>query len=601
MQPFFVTITAGMDLQQDIRMTDSALDAGESGAESFASPRILPKTGSWMGSLSTYGSADYFLLNAQANRTMTVEITALDEKGQSSTQKVQPVIGMWSLAAPEGTPPPAYTFSPFNTTATGVTQLNAQVLSSTQFRIGVADMRGDGRPDFHYRARVLYGDNVTPNRTGIGGNVPFVVQGTGFQPGMRLTVGNTVVTPLAISANQILALAPALPDGVRDLSITDPTTGSSTTMTAALTLGAGPNDVIHLAQGGNSPTPVGMAAATPIRVVVASSDGITPVPGATVQWSVTNGAGLSACNGAATCYAYTDDSGQAETRVTVGAVGTANISATLAPASYAPPKMVQSAVSGTSSAKDLALLVPKVWVAQGATVDVPFTARLLTNGVALSGQMLKWAIGIGSGTVNPASSTTDGEGYARSSVHVSNLTSDVQGTVCLAPGSNPCQTFYIVQVASSVLKLQPVSGGLQAIRVGDAFQPVWVRVTNSATPPNPVMGARVTFQSMMFLPSSPSPVDGGDGGSGQHPMKVLLGSSQATPASDANGLASVAPSTGGLARPLDIEIMATAGTATPLQYELSIIPAQSPSIGASTGMARRMVRREPRTKYEERD
>jgi len=150
--------------------------------------------------------------------------------------------------------------------------------------------------------------------------------------------------------------------------------GSSTTMTAALTLGAGPNDVIHLAQGSNSPTPVGMAAATPIRVVVASSDGITPVPGATVQWSVTNGVGLSACNGAATCYAYTDDSGQAETRVIVGAVGTANISATLAPASYAPPKMVQSAVSGTSSAKDLALLVPKVWVVQGATVDVPFSA-----------------------------------------------------------------------------------------------------------------------------------------------------------------------------------------------------------------------------------
>ena len=93
---------------------------------------------------------------------------------------------------------------------------------------------------------------------------------------------------------------------------------------------------------------------------------------------------LSACNGASTCYAYTDENGQAETRVTVEAVGTANISATLAPASYAPAKMVQSAVSGTSSAKDLALLVPKVWVVQRATVDVPLTARLLTNSVALS-------------------------------------------------------------------------------------------------------------------------------------------------------------------------------------------------------------------------
>jgi hypothetical protein len=78
---------------------------------------------------------------------------------------------------------------------------------------------------------------------------------------MRVTIGNTVVTPLAVSANQILALAAALPDGVRDVSIVDPSTGISTTMTAALTLGAGPNDAIRLAQGGNGPTPVGMAAA----------------------------------------------------------------------------------------------------------------------------------------------------------------------------------------------------------------------------------------------------------------------------------------------------------------------------------------------------
>jgi len=88
-------------------------------------------------------------------------------------------------------------------------------------------------------------------------------------------------------------------------------------------------------------------------------------------------------------------------------------------------------------------------------------------------------------------------------------------------------------------------------------------------------------------------------------MKVLLGSSQAKPASDANGLASLTPSTGGLARPLDIEIMATAGTATPLQYELSVIPALSPPTGASTGMARRRVQTDPRERvysvYEDRE
>jgi hypothetical protein len=249
---------------------------------------------------------------------------------------------------------------------------------------------------------------------------------------------------------------------------------------------------------------------------------------------------------------------------------------------------VQASVNGTASAKDLALVSPKVWVVQGATVDVPFTARLLANGIPLSGQTLNWQVGIGSGTVTPVNSTTDGDGYARSTVHVSNFTADLQGTVCVAPGNNPCQTFYVVQVVASALKLQPVWGGLQTIRIGDTFQPIWVRVTNSAAPPNPVTGARVTFQSMMFLPDAPTPVDtDGDNGSAHHPMKVLLGSAETTPTTDANGLAMLSPSVGGLARPLQIEVMASAGAATPLQYELSVLPLLSPATGASTGMARR--------------
>ena len=589
MQSIIITIEPGTDIQHDILMTGSAVETPESGEnETFASPRALPKTGSWIGALTGYGDADYFIVNGQSNRTLIVEVTALDDNNQPTLQKAQPVIGMWSLTAPEGTVPGAYTSSPFNSPAPGVTQLNAQLLTGTQFRVGIADLRGDGRPDFRYRARVIYGDSVTPARISVRGNTPFEIEGMGFQAGMTLMVGNAAVTPLAVSVNRMLAIAPALPDGVQNIAITDPATGNSTTLTGALTLGAGPNDVLKLAQGGNSPTPVGMTAATPIRVLVTSADGITPVSGATIQWTANNAATLSACSGASACYAFTDESGQVETRVTVGAIGTANISATLAPASYTPPKLVQASVSGTASAKDLALVSPKVWVVQGATVDVPLSARLLANGLPLSGQTLNWQVGIGSGTVTPVNSTTDGEGYARSSVHVSNLTADVQGTVCLAPGNNPCQTFYVVQVASSALRLQPVWGGLQTVRVGDTFQPIWVRVTNSATPPNPVMGARVTFQSMMFLPDAPMPVDtDGDNGSAHHPMKVLLGSAETTPTTDANGLAMLTPSVGGLARPLQIEVMASAGTATPLQYELSVLPLLSPATGASTGMARR--------------
>ena len=225
---------------------------------------------------------------------------------------------------------------------------------------------------------------------------------------------------------------------------------------------------------------------------------------------------------------------------------------------------------------------------QGATLDIPFTARLLANGVPQSAQTLNWNIGIGSGTLSAAAVTTDGAGYARSTLHLNRLAGDVQGTVCVAPGNAPCQTFYVIQVLPSALKLQRVSGSFQTIRVGQTFQPISIRVTNSATPPNPVMGVPVSFQSMIFLPDADEPVEiSGDDGSSQHAMKVLLGSSLVTLVTDSNGLASLPVSTGGFSRPLEVEITASAGTGTPLQFELPMLPAITPTPGGSTGRARR--------------
>jgi IPT/TIG domain-containing protein len=503
-----VTVTRGGDVKQDVLMSGSAVDIPEATAPgTFNSPRELPKTGSWMGQLSGYGDADYFSLPGHANRTLSVEVIATDESGNSSTQKAQPVIGMWSLAAPEGATPPAFTPSSFNVAAVGMTQLDAELLESTQFRIGIADIRGDGRPDFRYRARVLYGDGVIPDRVSARGGMPILIEGLGFRAGMTLTLGSIPLTLLAVSATELVATVPALPDGVQTLHITDPSSGGSSTLASALTLGAGPNDMLRLTQGTNSATAVGAEAGYPIRVTVTNSDGSLPVGGATVQWNSTNHAGLSVCNGAATCSVFTDESGQSETRITVGATGLATITASLAPASYMPPKFVQTSVSGVSSSKDLALFSPKVYVAQGATLTVPFTARLLGNGAPLGGQTLNWKVGIGTGTMSPASIVTDGDGYGRSTLRLTNLAGDVQGTVCLAPSNNPCQTFYVVPVASSVIKLQAVAGSLQTIVVGQSFQPIWVRAINSATPPNPVMGVSVTFQNMIFMPDADAPVE----------------------------------------------------------------------------------------------
>jgi hypothetical protein len=270
------------------------------------------------------------------------------------------------------------------------------------------------------------------------------------------------------------------------------------------------------------------------------------------------------------------------------AAGSATIIAALAPTSYSPAKFVQTSVSGTSSATDLSFFAPRVWAAKGATVDVSLTTRLLSNGVPVIGKTINFQVALGTASLSLGSVTTDSSGYARSTLHVPSLASDVQGTACLAPANNPCQSFYVLMVAPSSIRMENVSGSQQAIWVGQSFQPLWVRVTDSSNPPNPVLGASVTVQGMMFLPSNDELVENsGESASSNHAMMVLLGSFQRTLVSDGNGLVSMIPTNGGLYRPMDLELVLTTGTSAALQFDLQQLPGMmTAGAGASTGQAR---------------
>jgi hypothetical protein len=270
------------------------------------------------------------------------------------------------------------------------------------------------------------------------------------------------------------------------------------------------------------------------------------------------------------------------------AAGSATIIAALAPTSYSPAKFVQTSVSGTSSATDLSFFAPRVWAAKGATVDVSLTTRLLSNGVPVIGKTINCQVALGTASLSLGSVTTDSSGYARSTLHVPSLASDVQGTACLAPANNPCQSFYVLMMAPSSIGMENVSGSQQAIWVGQSFQPLWVRVTDSSNPPNPVLGASVTVQGMMFLPSNDELVENsGESASSNHAMMVLLGSSQRTLVSDGNGLVSMIPTNGGLYRPMDLELVLTTGTSAALRFDLQQLPGMmTAGAGASTGQAR---------------
>lgn len=577
--PVVVTVGAGQDVQQDILMSQSAQPVEQPlGSATWSAPSAIPASGEWVGSLSPYGSVAYTLLPAQGGRTLSVAVTALDELGRASTSKAQPVIGLWAASDPPGTAPPSFTSSPFNTLNLGMTRLDTQLAASTNFIIGIADLRGDGRPDYRYRAHVLYADSVSPSRVGTSGGL-VTVQGTGFAPGLTLIVGGTSVTPLTVNAAQIVLIAPAFPDGAQNITITDAVSGSSSTMTAALNYGAEAGDNIVLVNAVNPPTPVGTQAGNPVSVQVMAADGVTPVAGATVGWSATNGLQLSSCSGGSSCSVVTDSSGGASTWLTPTGVGTATITATLAPGVYSSSKSVSTVLSATESASDIGMVQPYVWIAQGATVSLPLTTRVLSNGVPQSNVKVNFALMSGAATLSAASAQSNSNGYATVNLSVPQISAAVQVSACVAPANTACAPFYAFPVPASSQSLQAVAGAGQTSS-GQAFQPVFVRVTNSASPPDPVLGATVLFQTTVLRPGGS--VSGGSGETDPiNPASpVILQVSQSSVVSDVNGLASFVPSSGGFSAPLEVDLQASSANGNWLDYPLEVFPAPA---GDSSG------------------
>ena len=553
--PITVTVNAGGDFEQDILMAGSGQATPPwAASETWSAPAPVLSSGDWVGSLSGYGDVSYFLLPAQVNRTLSVAVTALDENGTPTESKTAPVVGIWTLGDPQGTPPPAFTSSPFNSSTFGMSRLDAQILATNSFIVGIADLRGDGRPDYTYHAHVLYSDSISPARLPTSGGA-VTLQGTGFAPGFNVTIGSTGIPLLSTNSSQIVVSAPAQGDGLQNITVTDPVSGAFSIMTGVLTIGAASTDKLLLLQGANPPTPVGTQGTNPVSVRVVEADG-TPVNGATVGWSATNGATLAVCGGSSTCSSISDESGFASTFVTPSATGVSTITATLAPGVYSPPQSVSGTLFATSSSLDIGVTTPYLWVAQGATVSVPITARVLDLGVPLNGTTVNFRIAQGSGSLSSGTGVTNSSGYATVTLTLTNFTANVQLTACVAPNNAPCQTVYGNAVSPSLLNLQAVSGAGQVVS-GGSFQPLVVRVTDSASPPDPILGASVLFQSTVMRPADPENPQVG--------TLIILSASQTSVLSDANGLASIVPSVGAFTGTLEVQIQISTGTSALLQ------------------------------------
>ena len=589
--PVLVSVTSGSTAQQDILMLTSEIAENHPGSGStYQSPAPLPQGGAWGSWISGYGSSDFFQFNAQANRTASVAVTALDESGTATEVKIQPVIGIWQLSDQSGNPAPAFTPSPFNSLTSGMTRLDAQFGVSGAFRLAIADYRGDGRPDYFYQAKLLYSDTLAPARLSVAGGVT-TLTGIGFQQGLQVSVGSTNGTVLTESATAMQVALPATAmDGVATVQVTDPVSGSFSQMIDALTYGAAPTDKLFLFQGNGQSSAVGAQAPIMLRVRATASDGVTPVNGATIAWSSTNSVNFSACNGATSCSVFTDESGEAATWVTPTAVAAATITAQLAPASYSPAQSQQASLVGTETALDLAALTPTYSVARGATLGVPLTVEALKLGQPQPNVTVEFTVTNGSASLSSNAAITNASGLAGVTAQLVNLSGTAQVTACVLPADKPCQTFTMLVIGSSSWTLEPVRGTAQVVPNGQLFQPLVVRVTDGSAADNPVLGVPVTFLTTLAR-STPSPGSGpatgqmttGENSAGQEGTQVILGTTLTPAVTGQDGRASITPTVGSLG-PCDVFVSVAAGSAID-QFELqdvdALLAAQQPSLSNS--------------------
>jgi hypothetical protein len=570
--PVVVTLHRGDDVAQDILMQQSTVAGTHPGSKgTYADPADMPQGGGWGAWISGYGDGDWFHFAARAHRTASITATAVDEQGRATQSKVMPVIGIWQLSDQSGDPAPAATPSAFNTLNSGMTRLDAQFNADTDFRVGIVDARGDGRPDYFYVASLLYSDTVTPSRTSLAGTV-VSLDGIGFHTGLQISAGGVNSTVLSASANELLvALPPALLDGTASLVVTDPASGGFSQMIDALTYGASASDLLILLQGAEPATPIGSEAANAIRVQVVAADGITPVSGATVAWSITNGGSLSACGGLSGCSVLSDESGVSSTRVTPAVTGASTITALLAPASYSPPQSKQATIVGTSSALDIGAVVPTKWIGQGATLDVPLMVRVLNQGVPQASVVVNFNVARGSATLSAGNATTDNSGYASISAHVVNHSGDVQVTACVAPNNNPCQIFTMFATPVSLWTLQAVSGSAQVVPQGQPFQPLVLRVTDGSSPANPVMGVNVVLDTTFArIAADPEPRGDGDSDGRGAGMPVVLGTSESLLVSAQDGLVSLLQEMADMDGACDVFITA-AVSGSKMQFHMQVL------------------------------
>jgi hypothetical protein len=482
-----------------VNIADSSSGGYQGAIATEAAPRMLQPSGLWCGRLGQVGQADWFIFPVRAGRAFTVVTQALNEKGIPTNRKSMPAIGVWDAFLPVGAPSVAWAPG-LNGGATGESSLQVITSADDVVRLGIADMRGDGRPDYTYNGWVLYADTVQPQHLpASGGNI--VIRGMGFRPSDTVLVGGRKAVVTSISPNEITAIAPAAGVGVSgsvDVEVDDlPIFYASAILTGAISYDAGTGDSLTLNTAPSNTVPIGV----PIPfTVTALTPSLTPAGGVTVAFTVSAGTATLGC-GLATCLVVATGDGIATMSATVTGIG-----ASVVIASLTNGASLQAHFSG-GTPPVIAAITPSLSLAAGAIVNWTTQALVLNNGNPVAGQTVTWQTGANVTTLGPSSAITGGNGIAAKSLKFGPLAKGQQttATACLN-GTSQCVNFTINGARPEYAYLQPIAGTLQSVPASGTPAQVTLRLHDMNG--NPMAGGNVTLHQALYAWAPPCPPHG---------------------------------------------------------------------------------------------
>jgi hypothetical protein len=494
-------LSAGSTQTLAVTSANSAVGGYSDAIGTEAQPRAMPRGGLWCGRLSQVGQTDWFTFPVRGNRIFTVVTQALDETGAPTESKALPSIGVWDAFKPVGAT--AVGAAPgLNGYATGETWLRVATNGDDMVRIGIADLRGDGRPDYAYNGWVLYADTVSPTRLPASGG-PITIEGMGFRLADTVTVSGQAAIVTSISPNQITAVVPPAATGVTgsvDVEVDDePDMYAAAVIPGGVSYDSGNGDALTINTAPANTVPIG----EPLPFSVTALDpNLAPVGGVTVIYTVTAGTATLAC-GLPVCSVVATGDGRATMNVTATSTTWSTVTVALTNGSSLQAQFV----GGTPAV--LSVLTRQLSLAAGATFTWTVQALVENNGVPQSGQSVTWQNPTaGIAAPSPASVTTNSAGIATQTLTVGPLAEGQTASInaCLN-GTSLCVAFTAFGARPEYAALEAISGTNQSVAASGTASQIALRLLDMDG--NPMAGGTVTLYQALYAwtpPCSPNVV-----------------------------------------------------------------------------------------------